>query len=393
MFNTRRIIDFDGSSKNSPFQWQQLKDLKSLDIQKAVSLMKDQHVQEAVKCFILILFDYYLLANLQNLRNAKSYELLTDITDKTVQLCDLLAISMAQSQVKCYFCPVFNKMSEFVIECIRACIDDKESRSQFFQKLLNGLRRHVGRFRNPELDNSYFNVYITLLSISIRLALYSESTNMANSLLSQISSVEIYSSVLYRNVAATFVYLTGCKLMNDDQYDAALVEYYKALTLCTPRNGSLLRDILIKLFVIKLYKGYYLKRQYLENHNLLHYKDVVDAVLNGKLALFEATLKKNANLYFLDGTIECILKLRTVVIQKVCKATISIFSAKSPNQVFWDLSIIRKALNFSNENKLDEFETIEYLIYLISTGHIRGYISLEQNKLILSRNNPFPLML
>ena len=123
----------------------------------------------------------------------------------------------------------------------------------------------------------------------------------------------------------------------------------------------------------------------LKRFNLTHFSDVAGAVKQGNLRKLDRALERDSEFFWQYGIYLILEKLKIIAHRNVFKKVMLLLKT---HQI--EISQFQKALNFLQDEETSTEEVHCILANLISDGQIKGYISLQHQKLVLSKQNPFP---
>ena len=140
--------------------------------------------------------------------------------------------------------------------------------------------------------------------------------------------------------------------------------------------------------------GKFPKTKFLNENGLSEYNHIVQACQNGDIGSLEQAIEKNMEIFIQSGVYLAIEKLRHLTLRNLVKK-IAIAIANNPKDLqspeFMDkpyilpLKIIFKALmNWDSSLDMDELECI--IANLISMGFIKGYISHQNQVIVLAKD-------
>jgi hypothetical protein len=115
------------------------------------------------------------------------------------------------------------------------------------------------------------------------------------------------------------------------------------------------------------------------------YGDVIHAVRNGNLKLFDESMDKNEAIWIQQGTFLVIERWRTVVLRQLIKKVFLVLNGGNRLTI----TSVQQALAFAGA-EMDEDEVECILANLIAKGLMKGYISHEKRTVVLSKEGPFP---
>ena len=125
----------------------------------------------------------------------------------------------------------------------------------------------------------------------------------------------------------------------------------------------------------------------LQKYNLKEFSSVIRSVKNGDLFGFDEALEENANFFWSNGIYLILEKLKMIAYRNIFKKVSHIVSTHQiPIQVFVS------AITYSQKEDISLDEVHCILANLIFENKIKGYISLQHQKLVVSKQNPFPAL-
>lgn len=123
----------------------------------------------------------------------------------------------------------------------------------------------------------------------------------------------------------------------------------------------------------------------LRRFNLNYFSEVAGAVKQGNLRKLDKALERNSEFFWKFGIYLILEKLKTIAYRNVFKRVMLL---TKKHQI--EISLFQKALNSLQDEETSIEEVHCILANLISDGRIKGYISLQHQKLVLSKTVPFP---
>ncbi|RXM36918.1 PCI domain-containing protein 2 [Acipenser ruthenus] len=145
------------------------------------------------------------------------------------------------------------------------------------------------------------------------------------------------------------------------------------------------RMILIYLLPVKMLLGHMPTNQLLRKYDLLQFADVTKAVSEGNLMLLNDALAKHEAFFIRCGIFLILEKLKIITYRNFFK---KVYQLLKTHQLPLDAFLV--ALKFMQVDDVDTDEVQCILANLIYMGHIKGYISHQHQKLVVSKQNPFP---
>ncbi|XP_076839312.1 PCI domain-containing protein 2 [Brachyhypopomus gauderio] len=183
----------------------------------------------------------------------------------------------------------------------------------------------------------------------------------------------------------TYKYYVGRKAMFDSDYK--LAEDYLSFSFqhshrSCQRNKRL---ILIYLLPVKMLLGHMPTNQLLRKYDLMQFVDVTKAVSDGNLLLLNEALSKHETFFIRCGIFLILEKLKIITYRNLFK---KVYHLLKTHQLPLDAFLVALRMMQVEEVDIDEVQCI--LANLIYMGHIKGYISHQHQKLVVSKQNPFP---
>ncbi|RWS04363.1 PCI domain-containing protein 2-like protein [Dinothrombium tinctorium] len=183
----------------------------------------------------------------------------------------------------------------------------------------------------------------------------------------------------------TYNYFLGMKSMFDSDFKKADELLTFSFENCYLKSRKNKRLILIFLIPVKMLLGQMPRRELLEKYSLLEFEPIIQAVKDGNLKKLDLALEVNSDFFWKFGIYLILEKLRIIayrnLFKKVCLIT-------KTHQV--PIESFRHVLEFVQEEPITMEEIHCILANLIYEGKIKGYISLQHQKLVVSKQNPFP---
>ncbi|KRX55017.1 PCI domain-containing protein 2 -like protein [Trichinella sp. T9] len=169
--------------------------------------------------------------------------------------------------------------------------------------------------------------------------------------------------------------------------------------ICPQHCVAARRMILTYLIPTKMFLGYMPSKKLLEYYDFQPYVELSEAVKEGNLYKLRKTIELQLKFFAKKGIVCCIMKLDSLCHRIIVKRVAAILNThKIP------MEYIRRAFLFSNKNidgiqtpvAGDEWDTLDldeiecYLTNLIYDGKVKGYIAHMHQRLVISRDQPFP---
>jgi len=183
----------------------------------------------------------------------------------------------------------------------------------------------------------------------------------------------------------TYRYFVGKKAMFDSNYK--LADEYLTYAFEHSHKSSVKnkRSILIYLLPVKMQLGKMPSVKLLKQYELVPFVAVRNAVISGNLLMLTRALEKNQAFFIKVGIYLVLEKLKIITFRNLFKRTAFILGTHQ-----LPIDAFRVALHFMGETDVDVDEVHCIIANLVYEGYIKGYISLQHQKLIISKQNPFP---
>ena len=131
--------------------------------------------------------------------------------------------------------------------------------------------------------------------------------------------------------------------------------------------------------------GYMPKKSLLEKYNLMEFWELMEAVKKGDLKSLEGVMNKH-ELFFTGAGIYLIVeKLKLIAYRNLFK---KVYLALNTHQIPVESLLAAMQMHDVEDADIDQTECI--VAILIYEGKIKGYISHQHKKLVISKQNPFP---
>jgi hypothetical protein len=183
----------------------------------------------------------------------------------------------------------------------------------------------------------------------------------------------------------TYRFYVGRKAMFDSDFKAAEEYLSFAFQRCHARAKKNKRLILIYLLPVKMLLGHMPKRELLEKYDLLQFVEVARAVSSGNLSLLNEALERNEAFFIRCGIYLILEKLKVITYRNLIKKVSLILKTHQ-----LPISAFTAAFHWMGEQDVDDDEMQCILANLIYEDKIKGYISYQHKKLVVSKANAFP---
>ncbi|NXD93264.1 PCID2 protein, partial [Chaetorhynchus papuensis] len=183
----------------------------------------------------------------------------------------------------------------------------------------------------------------------------------------------------------TYKYYVGRKAMFDSDFKQAEEYLSFAFEHCHRSSQKNKRMILIYLLPVKMLLGHMPTVQLLKKYDLMQFAEVTKSVSEGNLLLLNDALTKHETFFIRCGIFLILEKLKIITYRNLFK---KVYLLLKTHQLSLDAFLV--ALKFMQVDDVDIDEVQCILANLIYLGHIKGYISHQHQKLVVSKQNPFP---
>ncbi|KAK0149613.1 PCI domain-containing protein 2 [Merluccius polli] len=183
----------------------------------------------------------------------------------------------------------------------------------------------------------------------------------------------------------TYKYYVGRKAMFDSDFKPAEECLSFSFQHCHRSSQKNKRMILIYLLPVKMLLGHMPTLQLLRKYDLMQFADVTKAVREGNLLLLNEALAKHETFFIRCGIFLILEKLKIITYRNLFK---TVYQLLRSHQLPLEAFLVCLRMMKVDELDLDEVQCL--LANLIYMGHIKGYISHQHQKLVVSKQNPFP---
>nr|BAA92118.1 unnamed protein product [Homo sapiens] len=183
----------------------------------------------------------------------------------------------------------------------------------------------------------------------------------------------------------TYKYYVGRKAMFDSDFKQAEEYLSFAFEHCHRSSQKNKRMILIYLLPVKMLLGHMPTVELLKKYHLMQFAEVTRAVSEGNLLLLHEALAKHEAFFIRCGIFLTLEKLKIITYRNLFK---KVYLLLKTHQLSLDAFLV--ALKFMQVEDVDIDEVQCILANLIYMGHVKGYISHQHQKLVVSKQNPFP---
>ncbi|XP_072179899.1 PCI domain-containing protein 2-like [Diadema setosum] len=183
----------------------------------------------------------------------------------------------------------------------------------------------------------------------------------------------------------TYKYYVGRKDMFESSFKEAEDHLSFAFQRCHRSSRHNKRLILIYLLPVKMLLGQMPKVSLLQKYDLMQFADVAKATKSGDLRLLSRAMNAHEAFFIKCGVYLIIEKLQTITYRNLFKKVQLMLNV---HQV--PIEAFETALKFTGLEDVDKEEVECILANLIYKNYIKGYLSHAHQKLVVSKQNPFP---
>ena len=183
----------------------------------------------------------------------------------------------------------------------------------------------------------------------------------------------------------TYRYYVGRKYMFDNSFKEAEEYLQYAFEKCDRDVRENKRSILRYLIPVKMLLGQMPKQSLLEKYELTQFSGVMEAVKEGHLANLNSALETHEKIFIKWGIFLILEKLKMITYRNLFKRVTLVLKN---HQI--SIQSFTAALKLMEVEDVDDDETACIIANLIYDGRIKGYISHQHQKLVVSKQNAFP---
>ncbi|KAK9884866.1 hypothetical protein WA026_009088 [Henosepilachna vigintioctopunctata] len=257
---------------------------------------------------------------------------------------------------------ILEKAAECLMGCFRVCAADNRSSEEDTKRI--GMLALVN-----QLFKVYFRINKLHLCKPLIRAIQSSPFNESFSLSQQI----------------TYKYFVGRKAMFDSDYKKADEYLTYAFENCHKLSKKNKRLILIYLVPVKMLLGYVPSKSVLEKYDVIQFWELVQAVSCGNLKAFDELMEIHESFFIECGIYLIVEKLKIIAYRNLFR---KVYLILNTHQI--PVEALQTALVHLGQSDVDLDETECIVGNLIYEGKIKGYISHQHRKIVVSKQNPFP---
>ncbi|KAI0240891.1 PCI domain-containing protein 2 [Lamellibrachia satsuma] len=173
--------------------------------------------------------------------------------------------------------------------------------------------------------------------------------------------------------------------MFDSDFKTAEEHLSFAFRRCHCQAKQNKRLILLYLLPVKMLLGHMPKCSLLKKYRLEQFTDLATAVSTGNLLQLNDALRRNEEFFVKCGIYLILEKLKIITYRNLFKKVVQIMKT---HQI--PIGAFTTALKLMKEDDVDDDEVECLIANLIFENKIKGYISHQHRKLIISKQNAFP---
>ncbi|RZC42972.1 PCI domain containing protein [Asbolus verrucosus] len=257
---------------------------------------------------------------------------------------------------------ILEKAAECLMGCFRVCAADNRSAEE-----------DTKRIGMLALVNQLFKVYFRINKL-----------HLCKPLIRAIESSPFKESFSLSQ-QITYRYFVGRKAMFDSDYKVADEYLTYAFENCHKLSKKNKTLILIYLVPVKMLLGYIPSKEVLQKYDIVQLWDLVQAVCQGNLKAFDEIMEKHETFFIKCGIYLIVDKLKIIAYRNLFK---KVYLILNTHQI--PIEALQTALVYLGQNDVDLDETECIVANLIYEGKIKGYISHQHRKVVVSKQNPFP---
>ncbi|VVC96744.1 PCI domain-containing protein 2 homolog [Leptidea sinapis] len=256
---------------------------------------------------------------------------------------------------------ILEKAAESLLACFRVCAADNRTADE-----------NTKRLGMLNLVNQLLKVYFRINKI-----------HLCKPLIRAIDSSP-FRDMFPLAQQITYKYFVGRKAMFDSDYKTADAYLSYAFQNCHCDSVKNKRLILIYLIPVKMLLGFMPTKDLLEKYNLLQFWDLVSVVKNGDLRGIDKVMETHEEFFIKVGIYLIVEKFKITAYRNLFRR---VYLAQKNHQI--DIACFEAALQVMGQD-VDSEETQCIVANLIYDGKIKGYISYQHKKVVVSKQNAFP---
>jgi len=254
------------------------------------------------------------------------------------------------------------KASEGIMSCFRVCAADARASEEVTK-----------RWGMLNLVNQLFKIYFKLNKL-----------HLTKPLIRAVDSSPLRDR-FSKSQLVTYRYYVGRKYMFDNNFKEAEEYLQYAFEKCDRDVRNNKRSILRYLIPVKMLLGQMPKESLLNKYDLTQFSGVMAAVKEGHLANLNKALEQHEQVFIKWGIFLILEKLKMITYRNLFKRVTLVLKN---HQI--SINSFTSALKMMEVEDIDDDETACIIANLIYEGRIKGYISHQHQKLVVSKQNAFP---
>ncbi|CDU16224.1 PCI domain-containing protein, putative [Plasmodium yoelii] len=272
--------------------------------------------------------------------------------------------------------------------------EDINNKNKYTIEVLNSIRGKIGIVKG---DAEKHGGFVILMLQSIKLCMKLNNMQITSSFLKIINSTDIN----YAYIPKLFIVLFKCELgklyLQKMEYEKAENEFIWAFSNSQKNKIAFRKKILQAIISIRLNKGIYPPKNLLKKYNLHIYIDIIYSMKRGNIFLYNNVIQNFSKYFFENGLNECIDQIHFIVKRNLLKIIVDWWNQiikDNPNKVYKvPISLFHHIFIWAGITQHHYYlETLCIITSLILFRYINAYISYDNNILVLSKNDPFPLL-
>lgn len=278
---------------------------------------------------------------------------------------------------------------------LAAELDQREKTDKHNRKLVEALRDQFQQLhRDRAKRGGCLAVCCGLLSLYFRLRQASQCGFLLAAVAQSDGGQRCSPEGLPKALAVTFHFLWGKHCVLAGNVVEAEERLGWALSNCPPEDADNRRKVLVYLLPCRMRFGRYPSRGLLRKHGFTHFAALIVACASGDVQRFDKELAALEDELVGNGTFVVVEKLRLLVFRNLCRqvhtAAVAALQAEGKPDVLHKHDLRPYEAAFQWQDDCDADETVCILANLIYIGAIKGYMSDVHQKIVFSKEAPFP---
>lgn len=183
----------------------------------------------------------------------------------------------------------------------------------------------------------------------------------------------------------TYKYYIGRKAMLDSEF--RLANDYLTFAFDNCRGSFKNKSVILTYLVpVKILLGWMPKKAVLEKYELAtQFWELVQSIKLGNIQAIDKVMEEQESFFISRAIYLIVEKLKIIAYRNLFRRVYL-----HENNHLIDISKFQAALHTMGQTDVDSYETQCIVANLIYEGKIKGYISYQHNKLVVSKQNAFP---